>query len=129
MKRILNYFLAFAALVIVMNSCTPEEEVFESTLLIGKWSRDYIDGTATKTEFYRYDTNGGGATWVPAEDVKESEAQKFTWTLVSSSLTHIHIMQTGSAGIPKIYVVTELTATTLKYRDDFNKTFSFTKVK
>lgn len=128
MKRILNYFLAFSALVLMMTSCVPEEDMFESTLLIGKWSRDYVDGTVTKTEFYRYDTNGSGVTWVPAEDVSESEGQGFTWTLVSASLTHIHIMETGGAGIPKIYEVTELTATTLTYRDDFNKTFSFKKV-
>jgi hypothetical protein len=30
--------------------------------------------------------------------------------------------------VPKVYTVTELTETTLKYKDDFGGSFSFTKV-
>jgi hypothetical protein len=128
MKRILKVFFAFFTLVVLMNSCLPEEDLFDSNLLIGKWSRNYLDGAITKTEFYRYDANGNGVTWVPAEDVSESEGQGFTWTLVSSTLTHIHIMEKGGTGIPKIYEVIELTSAKLTYRDDFNKTYSFIKV-
>jgi hypothetical protein len=36
-------------------------------------------------------------------------------------------MQIGGS-VPKVYTVTELTATTLKYHDDFDVSFSFTKV-
>lgn len=44
-----------------------------------------------------------------------------------SELTQIHIMTIGG-NVPKVYTVTELTATTLKYKDSFSVTHSFTKV-
>ena len=59
----------------------------------------------------------------------EEEGLPFTWTLESAELTHIHIMETGGSGVPKIYTVTELTETSLKYKDDFGKTYSFVKIK
>lgn len=102
-------------------ACNPVEDMFDETLLIGKWS--------SGTEFYRYDVNGKGATWDTSDDVTEAEAQAFTWTLSNAELTHIHIMVTGGSGVPKIYTVTELTATSLKYKDSFNKSYSYTKVK
>ncbi len=102
-------------------ACNPIEDMFDETLLIGKWN--------SGTEFYRYDINGKGATWDTKDDVQEADGQKFTWTLVNADLTHIHIMEIGGSGVPKTYTVTELTATSLKYKDGFNKTFSYTKVK
>jgi hypothetical protein len=35
-------------------------------------------------------------------------------------------MEVGG-NVPKVYTVTELTETTLKYQDDFGKTYTFTK--
>lgn len=101
-------------------SCETEEDPFDETLLIGKWQ--------SGTMYYKYFDDGSGATWDTSDDVTEEEAQEFTWTLVQSDLTHIHIMETGGGVVPKVYTVTELTATTLKYKDDFNKSYSFTKV-
>ena len=125
MKRLTYYFLAFLLVSITFNSCTPEEITFDQNLLIGKW----VSTIAPGTEYYRYDTGGKGVTWDTADKVTEAEGQAYTWTLVNAELTHIHIMTVGGGGVPKIYTVTELTATTLKYKDDFNKTFSYTKVK
>lgn len=120
MRKILFYLTAIAMGSLLMTSCmeTAEEE-FDNALIIGKWQ--------SGTEYYKYLSDGTGATWDTADDVDESEAQEFEWTLVKTELTHIHIM-TGGSGVPKIYTVTELTATTLRYKDDFGKTFSFTKV-
>ena len=120
MKRLTYYFLAFLLVVITFNSCTSNETMFDQNLLIGKW----VSGT----EYYRYDIGGNGVTWDTADNVTEAEGQAYTWTLVNAELTHIHIMVTGGSGVPKIYTVTELTATTLKYKDDFDKTYSYTKV-
>jgi len=100
-------------------SCEPEEESFDSTLLTGKWK--------SGTLYYKYLSNGSGTTWDTADDVTEAEAQAFTWTLVKSELTHLHVLETGGT-VPKIYTVTELTSTTLKYHDDFDVSYSFTKV-
>lgn len=119
MKKILLYVAISILAAFVFNSCTEDEEIFEQQYLIGKWQ--------SGTEFYKYLSNGSGATWDTSDDVDESEAQNFTWTLVKSELTHIHIMEMGGT-VPKVYTVTELTSTTLKYEDNFNKKFSFTKV-
>lgn len=103
----------------LFNSCEEEEKFFDESLLIGKW----VSGTV----FYKYASNNTGATWDTSDDVTEAEAQKFTWTLVQSELTHIHIMEMGGS-VPKVYTVTELTATSLKYKDNFGKSYSFTKM-
>jgi hypothetical protein len=99
-------------------SCTKLETTFDQTLLTGKWQ--------SGTLFYKYLADGNGSTWDTADDVTEAEAQPFTWTLVNDLMTHIHILEMGGS-VPKIYTVTELTETSLKYHDAFGKTFSFTK--
>lgn len=119
MKRILTYLLSAVFVSALFISCEKDEEFFEEELLIGKWR--------SETLYYRYDIDYTGATWDTADDVTEDEAQKFEWTLIKSDLTHIHIMEMGGK-VPKYYTVTELTATTLKYKDEFGKRFSFTKV-
>lgn len=111
-------------LSLVLTSCVPEELIFDEGLLIGKWQSQQGD----KTEFYRYDADYKGVTWDTADDVTEAEGQAFEWTLVKDDLTHYHIMTMGGNKVPKFYKVTELTATSLKYKDDFNTEFVFKKV-
>jgi hypothetical protein len=106
--------------MMVACTLTPEDEaIYDETLLYGKWK--------SGTLYYKYLSGGTGKTWDTADDVTEAEAQSFTWKLVQTELTHIHIMQMGTT-VPKVYTVTELTATTLKYKDSFNVSHSFTKV-
>lgn len=112
------------ALALAFTSCEEEETVFDEGLLLGKW----LSQDGTKTEYYRYDADYTGARWNTAEDITEEEAQQFEWTLVKEDLTHFHLMQTGGNKVPKFYKVTELTVASLKYKDDFDKTFSFVKV-
>lgn len=119
MKKSLRFLLSSVILAFLVVGCMKEEPSFDEQLLIGKWR--------SGTEYYRYDSNGRGATWDTGDDVSEDEAQEFTWTLIKSDLTHIHILEMGGK-VPKYYTVTELTATTLRYKDEFGKTFSFVKV-
>ena len=111
--------LCLTASFFIVSCETEKEDPFDETLLIGKWQ--------SGTLYYKYYDDGSGTTWDTSDDVTEEEAQEFTWTLEQAELTHIHIMELGSV-VPKVYTVTELTATTLKYKDDFGKSFSFTKV-
>ena len=92
---------------LLFNSCEVEETSFQESFLIGKWQ--------SGTVYYKYASNYSGATWDTSDDVTEAEAQAFTWSLVQSELTHIHIMEVGG-NVPKVYTVTELTATSLKYK-------------
>jgi hypothetical protein len=119
MKRTLFYLSLCMLISFLLASCEKEEQFFDESLLIGKWQ--------SGTLFYKYLDDGSGGTWDEADDVTEEEAQLFTWTLVESELTHIHILEMGGT-VPKVYTVTELTETSLKYKDDFGKSFSFTKV-
>ncbi len=118
-KKTLSYLTAFLAIAFLAVSCEPAQESFDQSLLPGKWQ--------SGTEYYKYVADGTGATWDTADNVTEAEAQAFTWTLVKSELTHIHVLEIGGS-VPKVYTVTELTATSLKYNDDFGTNFSFTKV-
>ena len=118
-KKTIFYLSAVIMLSLLAVSCEPEAESFDQSLLIGKWQ--------SGTLFYKYLSDGSGGTWDTGDDVTEAEAQAFTWTLVASELTHIHLLEIGGS-VPKIYTVTELTTTSLKYEDDFGVKFSFTKV-
>ena len=109
----------FMAIAFLAVSCEPVEESFDESLLPGKWQ--------SGTLFYKYLSSGSGTTWDTGDDVTEAEGQAFTWTLVKAELTHIHVLQIGGS-VPKVYTVTELSATTLKYHDDFGVNSSFTKV-
>jgi hypothetical protein len=121
MRKIAIYLFLVVVASSLMVSCDllPEEESFDETFLIGKWQ--------SGTLFYKYLDNGSGATWDTSDDVTEEEAQSFTWTLVKSELTHIHVLEIGGS-VPKVYTVTELSDSTLKYEDDFGKSFSFNKI-
>ena len=125
MKRITYYLFSIILLSVVLNSCTNDVPMFDQSLLIGKW----VSTVSPGTEYYRYDTGGTGVTWDTSDNVTEAEGLPYTWTLVNADLTLIHIMVTGGNGVPKVYTVTELTSTTLKYKDDFNSTYSYVKVK
>jgi len=119
MKKLLFYLSMIALVSILAVSCEKEPAYFDESLLIGKWR--------SGTLFYKYHADGTGATWDTADDVTEDEAQDFTWTLERDELKQYHVLEIGGT-VPKFYTVTELTATTLKYHDEFGVNFSFTKV-
>jgi hypothetical protein len=118
-KKSLLYLASFIVICFLAVSCEPETTTFDSALLTGKWK--------SGTLYYKYSADGNGGTWDTADNVTEAEAQKFTWTLVGAELTQIHILEIGGS-VPKVYTVTELTSTSLKYEDDFAVKWSFTKV-
>lgn len=118
-KRLFRAAAAFCVAALCLVGCTPKEEDFDATLLIGKWQ--------CGTLYEKYLDGGRGTTWDTADEVSESEAQPFTWTLEKSTLTQIHEGEMGER-IPKTYTVTKLTSATLCYEDDYGKSYTFTKV-
>lgn len=119
MKKTLFYLALCVVLSLLAVSCETEPISFDESLLLGKWR--------SGTLFYKYFGDGTGGTWDTADNVLEEEAQDFTWTLEYAELTHIHILEIGGT-VPKVYTVTELSATSLKYNDDFGVNWAFTKV-
>lgn len=118
MKKLLHFGVATLLVALLLVSCEKDEETFDETLLYGTWN--------SGTEYYKYSSNGTGGTWDTADDMTEADAQAFTWSLDAADLTQIHIMEMGGT-VTKIYTVTELTSSTLKYKDQFDS-YSFTKV-
>ncbi|HSA04882.1 MAG TPA: lipocalin family protein [Tenuifilaceae bacterium] len=134
MKKIIFCLIACLSIAFVFTSCEKEEESFDESLLIGEWVGTEYFSTDTQNPYhevhYKYFNDKSGYTWDVTDDVLEDEAQPFTWTLVKSDLTQIHIMG-GGQELPKYYTVTELTETTLKYEDRVAnpvKKFTYTKV-
>ncbi len=112
---------AIFVLTLLFSSCNlfNDKKSFDKDLLPGKWQQG--------TLFERYYSDGNGKTWDTADDVTEDEAQAFTWTLTEDNLTQIHIMEMGGK-IPKSYTVTVLSSTKLSYHDDYDVSYTFTKV-
>lgn len=113
-------------------ACKPDTITYDAEDLVGKW----VSGT----EYYRYDASMSnytlsndsivqvnGATWDTGDDVQESEAQPYIWSLDGNQLTLIHIGYMGSR-IPKVYTITGLTSNTLSYKDNYSQTFTFTRI-
>jgi hypothetical protein len=117
MKKLLVLLVAGLTLAFLFTSCEKEES-FDEALLIGKWK--------SGPEYFRYDIDYTGVEWNTDEDYTEEDGLPFTWTLEKAELTLIHYVN-NTPSIPKVYKITELTATTLKYRDSFSVTHSFTK--
>lgn len=118
MKKLLISLVSCLSISILFSSCDKLDTSFDESLLIGSW----VSGTL----HYKYASDHTGGTWDTSDNVTEAEAQKFTWSLDKSDLTQIYIMEIGG-NVPKYYTVTELTATSLKYHDAFQKSYSFTK--
>ena len=118
MKKIC-YILGFCVVIGLFYSCGDKKKSFDQSLIPGKWGQGLL--------FEKYFSDGTGYTWDENDDVKEDEAQKFTWTLDKNQLTQIHIGEMGQK-VPKLYTVTELTSSNFKYRDDYGKSYSFTKI-
>ena len=122
MKKTLYFLFSLLLISVLFQSCSKDEE-FDETLLYGKWKP--VSGTPLH---FRYDRNGEGVTWNPNVDQREEEGQKFKWKLEKSNLEQRHNIEIiGEDIIIEIYTVTELTATSMKYKNE-SKSYSFTKM-
>ena len=136
MKTSIKLFGILAIIAIAMTSCfgSSEEPTFIENDLLGLWQEKgteaYVRFTSEKddTGEYKY-----GREWDESEDIFESDLLPygngwFKYKLVQSDLTEIHLMDNGSADIPKIYQVVKLNAGELQYKDAQGKTYHFSKV-
>ena len=136
MKKKIVFFSIIATIAIAMTSCfgSSEEPTFIENDLLGLWQEKgteaYVRFTSEKddTGEYKY-----GREWDESEDIFESDLLPygngwFKYKLVQSDLTEIHLMDNGSADIPKIYQVVKLNAGELQYKDAQGKTYHFSKV-
>ena len=136
MKTSIKLFGILAIIAIAMTSCfgSSEEPTFIENDLLGLWQEK---GTETYVRFTTEQDETGeykyGREWDESEDIFESDLLPygngwFKYKLVQSDLTEIHLMDNGSADIPKIYQVVKLNAGELQYKDAQGKTYHFSKV-
>ena len=119
MKNKIVLVLVAVMTIFEMSSCVSKH--FDEELLVGKWQKG--------TEYWRYDDDQTGYTWDESDDVDESEAQMFSWTLQGSTLTQKHYMEISSSVVPKVYKMVMLTSTTLVYEDEkIHVRYTFTRV-
>ncbi|MBQ9201438.1 MAG: hypothetical protein IJ154_03590 [Bacteroidales bacterium] len=115
--------LAVSLFVLGFSSCQSEKSVDCSEEdLVGLWYND-----ASPREYWRYYPDGSGYTWNEDDDVYENEAQAFEWVLDKNRLTQFHIIAISGTKIPKSYTITEISHTSMEYKDSY-KRFSFTRV-
>ena len=122
MIKILKFYFILIGVVFIINSCKKKETevTFDENLLIGKW-------VTNNTIYSKYTSDHNGATWDTKDDVREDEAQKFTWNLNKAVLNHTHTIEINGS-VPKVCTITTLNATSLVYKDDFGKVTTLTKV-
>lgn len=124
MKKMKRYYflgLLLMGMMFLFASCEPDKKSFNPALMEGYWLRN-------STEYYYYNSDGTGYTWDESDDVMESEAQNFTWTLSGDQLRLVHKLESSNAVVPKVYTVTELTSSLLEYSDVYGKIYSYHKV-
>lgn len=142
MRKLLVYLVACLSISFVFTSCEKEDESFDENLLIGKWKNmipenqeNVVAGKFLYVKFFNdldpaLDGYKRGYEWDESDvDITEADAQWFSWHLDKSELTQIHDQETKS--VPKVYKITELTTTTLKYErtiEEVTDYFYFTKV-
>lgn len=150
MKKL--YYLAIVAMVgLMMNSCgmiggsTTEEPKFKLTDLQARWAQIgtqcYVNFTTERSDEYPYYL---GYEWDEAEEVYESDLLssreqlghpgngwfKYDFKTTDGNLTEIHLMDNEGAEIPKIYIVSKLTDTSLEYyeKERPSNKFAFEKM-
>ena len=117
--RKITYVLGVCGLILLLLACKKKEKEFDKSLLSGKWNQGSV--------YDRYLADGTGWTWDTSDDMTEEDARKFEWTLSNADFTIIDIGEMGHR-VPKLYTMTELTSSSLKYKDDYGKSYSFQKV-
>jgi hypothetical protein len=122
MKRTFYYLIALVITAIAMVSCLPEDDIFDETLLYGRWK--------SGVEYIRFDEGGTGKEWdltEGKETYEDDPGGELTWTLVKSDLNIIRILSNNSK-VPHTYTVIELTPTLLKLDDNGFETKTYSKV-
>ena len=127
MKK-LACILIVAAILVGCSEDKPKE-IFNKTLLYGKWvvmTEETEEAEATETTlFYVFHSNQTGETWDTSDGITQDDAQPFTWQIVSSELQLLHSI--GGGSVPRNYTIKSLNAFELTMSDLF-RNYTFIKI-
>ncbi len=136
MKRIV-YFLAVAVLAVVFTGCGGmfNKPDYTAADLSGTWVEEYtLCYWVYSLEKDDSGDNYWGKTWDESDDVFETDLEWhgngwFKWNIANNKLTQLHVMEIGSALVPKTYTVTSCNETTLVLKDTYGNQTTYKKVK
>lgn len=116
--------LLLLLLVPFFTSCEKEKPLdVKSSQIYGQWIQ-----TGTQ-KYWTYHADGTGNRVDRNEFEQDDENNgDFEWTLVGAELRHIFHGRQGNQNIPKYYTITSITANSMKWKDDYSNTLSFSKV-
>lgn len=100
-------------------SARKNAKIYSPSLLAGEWQNGNLH--------HQYRSDGTGSRWDLSDDIERHEAQGFSWTMDSNSLTMFFTMELGGV-VPKEYLVTFVDDETLVYKDRYGKSYMWDKV-
>lgn len=107
---------------LLATSCIDEHTTVEPYQLHGLWQK------FSTQEYWRYRADGTGVTWDESEDVSEEESNlTFEWSINGDELTHIFRGSLGNQAVPKVYTITSISSTQMKWEDDYGQTYILIK--
>ncbi|MBR1798453.1 MAG: lipocalin family protein [Bacteroidales bacterium] len=113
-------------MVCMFVSCKPEETHINvsTNQLVGLWKK------SSTNEYWRYNSDGTGATWDADDDISEVETNfSFKWSLDEDVVTHVFTGRMNNQYVPKSYTITAIDSKTMKWRDlDYDYTYILQKV-
>lgn len=118
MKHCKTIVLLGVIVLAALTGCGPITPTisYDETLLYGEWQ----EGTVHDV----YKSDGTGYTWDTSDDIDESEASPFTWSLNNDQLLITHTLWNGTI-VPKTYTITTLNDRNLIYEDDYGNTHEY----
>ncbi len=114
-----------STMVITMVACGGNETHInvQEDQLYGLWRKNNTQ------EYWRYKSDGTGVTWDEGDDITEEESNlTYSWTINGDRLTHVFTGAQGNQAVPKVYTVTEISSTSMQWKDDYSMEYSLTKV-
>lgn len=106
--------LTVALLVALYGACGKDTHIHvDDSQLIGTWVKS---GTQ---EYWKYDADHNGVTWDESEDIGHHESNlTFTWSIAEDVLTHAFPGEMGNQAVPKVYTITEISGSMMKWKDE-----------
>ena len=123
MKR--NKFLLAILFAPLFAACFGEDTHIDvdPSQIHGKWIK------VGSQEYWRYYASGNGATWDESEGkTEETTNLTYTWQLDRDELTHWFRGEQENQMVPKVYTIKEITSISMKWKDNYGITSTYTKV-
>lgn len=136
MKRVLITILPVAAVLLLFASCFNNKEddgrlTVSSGEVAGLWVK-----SSNPYEYWRFRDDMTGITWDETPDPETGEPEMteelsnlgFSWSIDGDVLSFDFPGAMENQDVPKYYYITEISASSMKWRDEYGLTYTMRKV-